>query len=86
MKKHHELKILPIYFEYVIEGRKTFEIRKNDRGFLNADIVTLREWDSKTKEYTGQFAQFEIGTVLPLNMIIGVETDYVVFSLLPVSE
>lgn len=40
----HELKILPVYFEAVISGEKTFEIRDNsDRGFQKGDIVTLIE-------------------------------------------
>ena len=40
----HELKILPAYFEAVISGEKTFEIRDNsDRGFQKGDIVTLTE-------------------------------------------
>lgn len=80
MKQHHELKIWPQYFEPVIEGRKTFEVRKNDRDFQEMDIVTLKEWDQHTQEYTGQFAQFEIGYMLPIN------DGYVVFSLLPVFE
>lgn len=29
----HALKIDPNYFDDVVQGRKTFEIRKNDRGF-----------------------------------------------------
>lgn len=40
----HELKILPAYFEAVLSGEKTFEIRNNsDRGFQKGDIVTLIE-------------------------------------------
>ena len=79
MKQHHKIKILPIYYDYVREARKTFEVRKNDRDYKNADIVTLQEWD---QEYTGREMTFEIGYVLKLNKFLGDTNDYVVFSLL----
>ncbi|OXM11246.1 RNA-binding protein [Enterococcus faecalis] len=40
----HELKILPTYFEDVIVGKKTFEIRKNDRDYKVGDILILNEY------------------------------------------
>jgi len=39
----HELKIDVPYFEQVLSGDKTFEIRYNDRGFQKGDQVILRE-------------------------------------------
>ena len=30
MSKTHELKIYPKYFEAILDGKKTFEIRKDD--------------------------------------------------------
>lgn len=41
----HELKIWPQYYGPVAEGLKTFEIRKNDRGFQAGDDVVLREYN-----------------------------------------
>ncbi|AKG88281.1 DUF3850 domain-containing protein [Listeria monocytogenes] len=52
MTKTHELKIAPEYFEAVTEGRKTFEIRKNDRNFEVGDTLVLQEFDNG--EYTGR--------------------------------
>jgi ASC-1-like (ASCH) protein len=40
----HELKILPEYFDAVCDGTKTFEIRKNDRGYRVGDLVILKEY------------------------------------------
>lgn len=83
MKKHHDLKILPIYYDAVYEGRKTFEVRKNDRDFNNADTVTLKEYDLELG-YSGRELTFEIGYVLPLDKFYGPQNNYVVFSLLEI--
>ncbi len=40
----HELKTIPPFFQDVLEGRKTFELRKDDRGFREGDELWLREW------------------------------------------
>lgn len=74
----HRLKIWPEYFDRVLDGSKTFEVRENDRGFLENDIVILREWSSISK-YSGRELSFKIGYILPL------ENRQVVFSLLPIN-
>lgn len=35
----HELKIEKQFADAVLDGRKTFEVRKNDRGFKAGDLV-----------------------------------------------
>lgn len=50
----HELKCWPCYFEDVLSGLKTFEVRKDDRGFYVDDILRLREFDIGTGTYTGR--------------------------------
>lgn len=49
--KTHELKVLPEYFEAIVDGRKTFEIRYNDRNYQVGDRLLLKEWDGE--KYTG---------------------------------
>ena len=45
---NHELKCWPSFFQAVWDGRKTFEIRKDDRGFQAEDTVTLLEYEPGT--------------------------------------
>jgi hypothetical protein len=49
----HELKTWPNFFESMFEGYKTFEVRKNDRGFDVDHILYLREYDPEMKAYLG---------------------------------
>ncbi len=56
----HELKILPKYFNAVISGEKTFEIRKNDRPFHKGDLLALNEFDGEP--IGGTVAVSSVGT------------------------
>lgn len=49
----HELKIWPQYYCRVANGTKTFEVRKNDRGFQPGDTVILKEYDPTNIEKQG---------------------------------
>lgn len=41
----HYLKTWPVFFDAVKGGKKTFEIRKDDREFDVGDILILQYWD-----------------------------------------
>ena len=49
----HQLKIIPDHFHDVISGRKTFEVRRNDRDFHAGDLLALNEYDA-VFGYTGR--------------------------------
>lgn len=40
--QEHILKCWPIYFDAVARGEKTFEIRRDDRGFQKGDVLVLQ--------------------------------------------
>ena len=63
MPKTIELKTWPEYFEKILSGDKTFELRVNDRDFAVGDLLILREWDPATG-YTGRKTERRISYIL----------------------
>lgn len=55
--KTHDLKIWPTYFGAILNGDKTFELRKDDRGFHLGDTLHLREYYLPEEKYTGRYIQ-----------------------------
>ena len=47
-------KIPPKYFNLIRSGKKKFELRLAEFKIKEGDILILREWDPKKKEYTGR--------------------------------
>lgn len=82
--KNHNLKIYPEYFDKIISGEKTAEIRFNDRGFKIMDGLTLKEWCPKNKKYTGKKSpKYVITDITQLDQITGLKDakDWVVLHL-----
>lgn len=50
----HQLKTETKYFKAVKDGRKLFEVRKNDRDFKVGDYLALNELSADGKKYTGE--------------------------------
>lgn len=59
----HELKTWIDPFTAIVSGMKRHEIRKNDRQFELGDLLVLREYDEKRKEYTGRRASVRVTCV-----------------------
>ena len=75
----HELKIQPQYFEDIISGTKTFEIRKNDRNYQVGDVLTLREFNNG--EYTNRFIRKRVAYIHHGDGNFGIEQGYCVMAL-----
>lgn len=43
--KEHRLKTWPVFFQHMVENRKQFEVREDDREFRIRDTLLLEEWD-----------------------------------------
>ncbi len=62
-----EKKIWPEFFEGILSGDKTFEIRLGDFECRRGDRLVLREYDPRTKEYTGRKIEKTVTYVAKLN-------------------
>lgn len=58
----HALKQAPEYFEAVLNGRKTFEVRQNDRDYREGDLLALNEYSKNG--YTGRCCLVKIDYIL----------------------
>ena len=56
--KIHEIKIAAMYYEDVVSGKKSFELRKNDRGYKQGDKLIMLEF--KDGKYTGRIVNADI--------------------------
>lgn len=54
MSKTHILKTINPYFADLRDGRKKFEVRKNDRNFQIGDTLILEEYNKETQQKTGK--------------------------------
>lgn len=61
--KTFEKKVWPEYFQQILDGKKTFELRLNDFDIAEGDTLVLKEWDPNTKAYTGRELERKVGYV-----------------------
>lgn len=77
--RFHFLKTWPEYYRAVVTGKKTFELRRNDRNYRAGDIVILREYDPASGQFTGDEISFRISYVTDFRDAL--KTGYVAFGL-----
>lgn len=79
----HVLKTHPPYFDQVLWGLKTFEVRVNDRDFKSGDILVLREYDPETGELTGRTLTRRVIYVLQ-GGVFDIPANMCVMSIIPI--
>ena len=75
----HELKINPRYFDEIIKGEKTFEVRKDDRSYEKGDFLALNEHNGE--KYTGNSCLVYVDYILRDGDFC--KTDYVIMAIKP---
>ena len=84
MNMIHEIKLLETFAEAVLDGRKNFEVRENDRGYQRGDIVrfTVIDKAGNRVEHPLEIEQFVITYVLSG---WGIRDGFVVFGISRIS-
>lgn len=82
VRKLHFIKIFEQYYKKILTREKTFELRKDDRGYQIGDILGFKVIDENKNELKYPSKLFEITYILknPLN-VGGLEKDYAVMSI-----
>jgi len=86
----HELKTDPEVFDDVLEGRKTFEIRRDDRCYQEGDLLTLRKTkhtgaamaEGAPLEYVGPPLYVYV-TYIMRGPIYGLSDGWVIMAIMP---
>lgn len=65
--KRHELKVWPRFFDAIAQGTKRFEVRRDEPGrrFEIGDVLDLREWNPRSRSYTGRSMHRRICYIAP---------------------
>ena len=82
----HELKIYKQYADAIIEGKKTFEVRYNDRGYNAGDTVVFEVIDECLIPYLTHPLRDKEYRIDYVHSGLGMEKNYVVFSIKPILE
>jgi ASC-1-like (ASCH) protein len=81
MTMNHKLKTINPYFNDVYAGRKTFEVRIDDRKYKEGDTLTLQEYVNGQK--TGAEITVSVDYILEGGQF-GIDNGYIVMSIKPI--
>lgn len=61
-----EKKVWADYFKNIKANQKHFEVRLADFKVKAGDVLVLKEWNNRKREYTGRKMTFKVGSVLKI--------------------
>lgn len=56
-------KVWPEYFQAIVDGSKTYEVRLANFECKPGDILILKEWDPTTQKHTGRILEKKISYI-----------------------
>ena len=60
----HTKKLLPEFFQQILDGHKHYELRLADWKCSEGDILVLKEWDPSKEAFTGRVLEKTISKVV----------------------
>lgn len=81
-KKAHQIRIGTTFFQDVCSGKKAFELRKNDRGYKEGDILEMMEFTNG--KYTGRAVKAQVTYLL--EDFAGLKEEYCIMSIKVISS
>lgn len=78
--QHHKLKLHKEFVKPVLEGKKTFEIRFNDRNYRVGDTLEFLPFDLEAKEVSMPEIEGKVFEITYLLKGWGLQDNYVVFA------
>ena len=81
----HELKIKQCYLIHILEGRKTFEVRKNDRDFQVGDTIRflpLEDDNYNAYDVVSPLPEYKINYVMA--DFSGLQQNHVAMAITPI--
>lgn len=83
----HQLKIKQCYLYHILEGVKTFEVRKNDRDFQVGDTIRfmpLEDDNYNVYEFISPIPEYRINYIL--SDFGGLQQNHVCLAITPIKE
>lgn len=79
----HVLKTWPEFFGDIYDGKKTFELRRDDRGYRVGDELHLKEWDPRRGCFTGNAFVVKVKHIVRDAPQFGLEPGFCIMSITP---
>ena len=81
----HEIKLLESYCDAVLSGEKSFEVRRNDRGYQKGDHVSFIPVDKDFETFYHLVSKKEY-VITYVHSGLGLQNEYVVFGIKDVNK